>query len=37
VEEGRAREALLRDGRRWDEIFMGILRPEWLKQNGFNQ
>lgn len=34
VEEGRARGALLREGRRWDEIFMGVLRPEWIKQNG---
>jgi RimJ/RimL family protein N-acetyltransferase len=37
VEEGRARQALLRDGRRWDEIFMGVLRPEWMEQNGFNR
>jgi len=27
--EGRAREFLNRDGRRWDMIFMGILREEW--------
>lgn len=32
-EEGRQREAILRDGRRWDIIFMGILRDEWLEQN----
>jgi RimJ/RimL family protein N-acetyltransferase len=30
VHEGRAREYLWRDGRRWDLIFMGILREEWL-------
>jgi RimJ/RimL family protein N-acetyltransferase len=28
-EEGRMREYLNRDGRRWDMIFMGILREEW--------
>jgi RimJ/RimL family protein N-acetyltransferase len=27
--EGRERRLLNRDGRRWDLIFMGILRPEW--------
>lgn len=32
--EGRARQFLNRDGRRWDLIFMGILRDEWLAQNG---
>ena len=32
-EEGRRRQALLRSGRRWDEIEMGILREEWLKLN----
>ena len=30
VEEGRARQYLHRDGRRWDLIYMGILREEWL-------
>jgi RimJ/RimL family protein N-acetyltransferase len=28
--EGRLREAIVRDDRRWDEIQMGILRDEWL-------
>jgi RimJ/RimL family protein N-acetyltransferase len=28
--EGRLREAITRDDRRWDEIQMGILREEWL-------
>lgn len=28
-EEGRCREFLLRDGKRYDLIFMGILRSEW--------
>lgn len=32
VLEGRAREALQRDGRRWDVLFMGILREEWEKR-----
>ncbi len=27
--EGRAREAIFRDGRYWDEIHMSILEPEW--------
>ena len=27
--EGRAREAIWRDGRWWDEITMSILQPEW--------
>ena len=27
--EGRLRGALLREGRRWDMLFMGILREEW--------
>jgi len=30
VYEGRARGYLCREGRRWDLIFMGILREEWL-------
>lgn len=29
VVEGRAREAIWRDGRRWDELTMSILAPEW--------
>ena len=28
--EGRMRCLLNREGRRWDELFMGILREEWL-------
>ena len=30
--EGRAREAIHRDGRFWDEIAMSILEPEWRAQ-----
>jgi RimJ/RimL family protein N-acetyltransferase len=32
--EGRKRLALCREGKRWDEIHMGILREEWLAVNG---
>jgi RimJ/RimL family protein N-acetyltransferase len=28
--EGRLRDALHRDGRRWDMLYMGILRDEWF-------
>lgn len=28
--EGRLREAIVRDGRYWDEIQMGVLASEWL-------
>ena len=31
--EGRRRLALQREGRRWDEVYMGILREEWLELN----
>jgi RimJ/RimL family protein N-acetyltransferase len=31
VVEGRAREAIWRDGRWWDEITMSILEPEWQR------
>ena len=33
VVEGRAREAILRDGRYWDEIHMSVLREEWEARN----
>lgn len=29
--EGRLRGALLRDGKRWDMFYMGILRDDWMK------
>ena len=36
--EGRIRQMLNREGKRWDMLFMGILREEWLEQNmGQNQ
>lgn len=31
--EGHARETFQREGRRWDLIFMGILRDEWMAAN----
>ena len=30
--EGRQRGMLLREGKRWDLVYMGILRQEWLTQ-----
>ena len=30
--EGRLREAILRDGRYWDEVQMGVLADEWLER-----
>jgi RimJ/RimL family protein N-acetyltransferase len=33
VHEGRSRAVLRRDGQRYDLVFMGILRTEWLDQN----
>jgi RimJ/RimL family protein N-acetyltransferase len=31
--EGRKRQALNREGKRWDELYMGILREEWQELN----
>lgn len=31
--EGRLRGALLKDGTRWDMLYMGILREEWMERN----
>ncbi len=31
--EGRKRRSLNREGKRWDELYMGILREEWLELN----
>lgn len=33
VMEGRVREAMQREGRRWDWYIMGILREEWHQNN----
>ncbi|MBC7877965.1 MAG: GNAT family N-acetyltransferase [Anaerolineales bacterium] len=30
--EGRMRKALLRDGKRWDMLYMGILRDDWMER-----
>jgi RimJ/RimL family protein N-acetyltransferase len=30
ISEGRIRGAILREGRRWDWLYMGLLREEWL-------
>jgi RimJ/RimL family protein N-acetyltransferase len=32
--EGRAREAILRDSQRFDELSMGVLATEWLAHEG---
>lgn len=32
--EGRLRGALLRDGKRWDMFYMGILYDDWKEMNG---
>lgn len=31
--EGRERQSIQRDGLRWDVLFMGILREEWMEKN----
>ena len=33
IHEGRERKVLNREGRRWDILFMGILRDEWMARN----
>ena len=35
--EGRERQSIHRDGRRWDVLFMGILREEWMEENGYKK
>ena len=32
--EGRMRQFLNKEGRRWEMLFMGILREEWMEQYG---
>jgi RimJ/RimL family protein N-acetyltransferase len=34
VEEARLRQALYRDGRRWDMVFYGLLVDEWRSKHG---
>ena len=31
--EGRLRKVLNKEGRRWDILFMGVLREEWMERN----
>lgn len=31
VVEGRVRQEMRRDGRRWDVLYMGILRDDWIR------
>lgn len=33
--EGRLRQALNKEGKRWDMLFMGVLREEWMEKNGY--
>ncbi len=33
--EGCLRALLNREGRRWNEVYMGILREEWMERNGY--
>ena len=35
--EGHTRQDVLREGKRTNTLWMGILREEWLRQNGENQ
>jgi RimJ/RimL family protein N-acetyltransferase len=32
--EGRVRQAMQREGHRYDILYMGILREEWMEENG---
>lgn len=32
--EGRQRQIIQREGHRWDILYMGILREEWMKEHG---
>ncbi|MDX1378084.1 MAG: GNAT family protein [Anaerolineales bacterium] len=32
--EGRERKSLNKEGKRWDMLFMSILRDDWMEQNG---
>ena len=34
--EGRQRQFMRREGRRWDILYMGILREEWMENYGDN-
>ena len=34
--EGRQRQMMQREGRRWDILYMGILKEEWMENYGYN-
>lgn len=34
--EGRQRQAIQREGRRWDVLYMGIMQEEWMENHGNN-
>jgi RimJ/RimL family protein N-acetyltransferase len=34
--EGHQRQSMQREGRRWDILYLGILREEWMDNNGYN-
>jgi RimJ/RimL family protein N-acetyltransferase len=34
--EGRQRQGMQREGRRWDILYMGILREDWMENYGYN-
>jgi RimJ/RimL family protein N-acetyltransferase len=34
--EGRQRQYIQREGHRWDLLYMGILREEWMENYGYN-
>ena len=33
--EGRQRQIMQREGRRWDILYMGILREDWMENYGY--
>lgn len=37
IPEGRIRGAILREGQRWDWLYMGMLRDEWLAKGIMNR
>lgn len=34
--EGRQRQAIQREGRRWDILYMSILQEEWMEENDYS-
>jgi RimJ/RimL family protein N-acetyltransferase len=33
--EGRERQVMFREGKRWDILYMGITRAEWMEKHGY--